>query len=176
MPILKEPHACGAKTRSGAPCKNAAMPNGRCRMHGGLTPNKAGALFSKYLTAEDVEIYNAAAGYIGSVDAELALVKTQLARALRIESETAGVRQVLTEQTKLEQGETCKYYRHDFEEVIERLIGRIASLEECRMDLVAKDLDAKIKRAQIEGQQIENGGAPERKRIMFEIVEEPKLS
>lgn len=26
---------CGAKTRSGEPCKNRAMPNGRCRMHGG---------------------------------------------------------------------------------------------------------------------------------------------
>lgn len=26
---------CGAKTRSGCPCQGAAMPNGRCRMHGG---------------------------------------------------------------------------------------------------------------------------------------------
>ncbi|MFB5193059.1 HGGxSTG domain-containing protein [Alicyclobacillus fastidiosus] len=26
---------CGAKTRSGDPCKNAPMANGRCRMHGG---------------------------------------------------------------------------------------------------------------------------------------------
>ena len=26
---------CGAKTRAGKPCKAAAMPNGRCRMHGG---------------------------------------------------------------------------------------------------------------------------------------------
>ena len=26
---------CGAKTRSGEPCKQKAMPNGRCRMHGG---------------------------------------------------------------------------------------------------------------------------------------------
>jgi hypothetical protein len=26
---------CGAKTRAGTPCKSAAMPNGRCRMHGG---------------------------------------------------------------------------------------------------------------------------------------------
>ena len=26
---------CGAKTRSGAPCRSKAMPNGRCRMHGG---------------------------------------------------------------------------------------------------------------------------------------------
>ncbi len=26
---------CGAKTRKGAPCRSPAMPNGRCRMHGG---------------------------------------------------------------------------------------------------------------------------------------------
>lgn len=26
---------CGARTRSGAPCKGPAMANGRCRMHGG---------------------------------------------------------------------------------------------------------------------------------------------
>jgi hypothetical protein len=29
---------CGAKTRQGTPCKQAAMKNGRCRMHGGKTP------------------------------------------------------------------------------------------------------------------------------------------
>ncbi len=28
-------NVCGAKTRAGAPCKGLAMPNGRCRMHGG---------------------------------------------------------------------------------------------------------------------------------------------
>ncbi len=28
-------HRCGAKTRSGTPCKAPAMANGRCRMHGG---------------------------------------------------------------------------------------------------------------------------------------------
>jgi hypothetical protein len=26
---------CGARTRAGTPCRAAAMPNGRCRMHGG---------------------------------------------------------------------------------------------------------------------------------------------
>ncbi len=26
---------CGARTRKGTPCKGPAMPNGRCRMHGG---------------------------------------------------------------------------------------------------------------------------------------------
>jgi hypothetical protein len=29
---------CGAKTRKGAPCQSPAMPNGRCRMHGGPSP------------------------------------------------------------------------------------------------------------------------------------------
>jgi hypothetical protein len=29
---------CGARTRSGRPCRSPAMPNGRCRMHGGLSP------------------------------------------------------------------------------------------------------------------------------------------
>jgi uncharacterized protein YjcR len=36
--MKNKPHArktCGAKTRSGKPCKNAPMANGRCRMHGG---------------------------------------------------------------------------------------------------------------------------------------------
>jgi hypothetical protein len=29
---------CGAKNRDGSRCKTRAMPNGRCRMHGGSTP------------------------------------------------------------------------------------------------------------------------------------------
>ena len=29
---------CGAKTRRGTPCRAPAMPNGRCRMHGGSSP------------------------------------------------------------------------------------------------------------------------------------------
>lgn len=29
--------ACGARTRQGSPCKAKALPNGRCRNHGGLS-------------------------------------------------------------------------------------------------------------------------------------------
>ena len=29
---------CGARTRSESPCRSPAMPNGRCRLHGGLSP------------------------------------------------------------------------------------------------------------------------------------------
>ncbi len=44
MKSEEQPHAkykfltsprCGAKTRSGSLCKSPAMPNGRCRLHGG---------------------------------------------------------------------------------------------------------------------------------------------
>ena len=31
--------ACGARTRGGGTCKKPAMPNGRCRLHGGATPS-----------------------------------------------------------------------------------------------------------------------------------------
>ena len=64
--MAKQPHAnfCGAKTRSGAPCKNRAMANGRCRMHGGKStgpPKKnknavTHGLFAKYLPKETLEL------------------------------------------------------------------------------------------------------------------------
>ncbi|MFA8439313.1 phage terminase small subunit [Pueribacillus sp. YX66] len=68
-----KPHTrkrCGAKTRTGKPCKNGAMANGRCRMHGGKStgppPEKmkgnsnarTHGLFAKYLPDETLEIMN----------------------------------------------------------------------------------------------------------------------
>jgi hypothetical protein len=37
LPMLTSPR-CGARTRAGLPCRAPAMPNGRCRMHGGRSP------------------------------------------------------------------------------------------------------------------------------------------
>src|SRR5690625_2849732 len=68
--MSKRPHAvkkrkrCGAKTRSGGKCKNWAMANGRCRMHGGKStgPPKKNknsmkhGLFAKYSPDETLEI------------------------------------------------------------------------------------------------------------------------
>src|SRR5256714_69970 len=36
LPMHLSPR-CGARTRSGNSCRAPAMPNGRCRMHGGLS-------------------------------------------------------------------------------------------------------------------------------------------
>jgi hypothetical protein len=35
---LRDAKRCGAKTRRGSACQGMAMPNGRCRMHGGTSP------------------------------------------------------------------------------------------------------------------------------------------
>jgi hypothetical protein len=35
MPMAHASPRCGARTRTGMACKGPAMPNGRCRMHGG---------------------------------------------------------------------------------------------------------------------------------------------
>ena len=37
LPMHRSPR-CGARTRSGSRCRSPAMPNGRCRMHGGMSP------------------------------------------------------------------------------------------------------------------------------------------
>ena len=41
MPLPGARQLCGARTRKGTPCQNAAMENGRCRMHGGKVPRGA---------------------------------------------------------------------------------------------------------------------------------------
>ncbi|WP_283815736.1 HGGxSTG domain-containing protein [Bradyrhizobium sp. AUGA SZCCT0176] len=35
---MRQAKRCGARTRRGQPCQSPAMPNGRCRMHGGPSP------------------------------------------------------------------------------------------------------------------------------------------
>ena len=63
---------CGARTRSGAPCKNLAMfPAGRCRMHGGLSlrglasPRYKHGKYSKDILAQ---LTNVAAWAAGATD------------------------------------------------------------------------------------------------------------
>jgi hypothetical protein len=35
---MRQASKCLARTRSGQPCQAPAMPNGRCRLHGGMSP------------------------------------------------------------------------------------------------------------------------------------------
>ena len=37
LPLAHASPRCGARTRAGTPCRAAAMPAGRCRIHGGAS-------------------------------------------------------------------------------------------------------------------------------------------
>ena len=147
---------CGAKTRSGEPCRSKAMPNGRCRMHGGTNKGapkgsqaKAGALYSNYYTddekllAEELELE--------SIDAELRLCKIRLNRALKLEAEQAaealelerivetpaivgGV--LITDDPDVPPVQQKTFVRKDYEPIIQRLLGRIESLTLTRQKLI----------------------------------------
>lgn len=84
---------CGAKTRNGTPCQKPAMTNGRCRLHGGLTPagpaspNYKTGKYSKYLPealraryedfVNDPEITKIT-GEIGLLDTRIAQLSDQV--------------------------------------------------------------------------------------------------
>lgn len=82
---------CGAKTRKGTPCRQLALPNGRCKLHGGaargprdklVRPAKslARGLYSDVLFPWEEDVYAACA--IGTLEQELKLLRVQLRRAL----------------------------------------------------------------------------------------------
>jgi hypothetical protein len=90
---------CGAKTRTGQPCKTPAMPNGRCRMHGGKHPGGVAAArfkdgrHSKYLPARLSSKYAEAMADSALLElrAEVALVDARLADVLsRVDTGESG--------------------------------------------------------------------------------------
>lgn len=76
------PPTCGARTRSGAPCRNMAMARGRrCRMHGGLSTGPR--------TPEGIERHRAAVTRHGGRSQEMAEFRRTM-RELR-----AGARKLI---------------------------------------------------------------------------------
>lgn len=148
---------CGAKTRSGEPCKSKAMPNGRCRMHGGTnkgapkgSQSKPGALYSAYYTEEERML--AEELQLGSIDEELKLCRIRLNRALRLEAEqdaealelekvvetpTVIGGMPVTDDPDVPPVRQKTFVRRDYDAVIHRLLGRIESLEATRQKLIS---------------------------------------
>lgn len=144
---------CGAKTRSGRPCKGPAMENGRCRMHGGkATKTHAGnqnaakhGIYSQHLTEEERAAWDEIE--LGRVDDELRLTRIRLARALAAENASGGEPELeeISEQDATVNGVplggdekvvTRKSRRRDYAGIIDRLTGRIESLERTRVELM----------------------------------------
>lgn len=90
---------CGAKTREGGECQTPPMANGRCRMHGGLSPAgvasgrfKTGK-FSRYLPERLLERYQEAQSDATLLELrdEIALVDTRLLDLLqRVDTGESG--------------------------------------------------------------------------------------
>lgn len=90
--MADEKKLCGAKTRKGTPCKTAAMPNGRCRMHGGSstgpkTPNTRNnalkhGFYSNALQPDEKILWDRVE--IGSVDDEIRLLRVKLHRLVKM--------------------------------------------------------------------------------------------
>jgi len=95
--VKKQPHAniSGAKTRSGSPCKNRPMANGRCRMHGGKSTGpprgnknsvKTGEYETIWLDALDDEervlFYSVQTEVLKQLDQEIRLLELRERRML----------------------------------------------------------------------------------------------
>jgi hypothetical protein len=79
LPLAHACPRCGAKTRSGHPCRSAAMRNGRCRMHGGASPGaprgeRHGMFRHGLRTIEAIEERRATAALIRELRRNLAML------------------------------------------------------------------------------------------------------
>lgn len=95
---------CGAHSRrTGRPCKNFAMPNGRCRMHGGKNtgnrteqPKTAGIKFGIYadvgLLPDEYPVYEGITGTIGTLNEEIHMARIKLRRCYKAQARLDQVR------------------------------------------------------------------------------------
>ena len=142
---------CGAKTRSGAPCKRSPLAGKRrCRLHGGLSTGAANparpgnqnarkhGCYSDRVTPEELALMPTIP--VGSVDDELALMRILPMRALRDERELLDAGDTVLEVVRIKHGpdntETMRrLVLERLDRNIDRLIARIASLEGARAKL-----------------------------------------
>lgn len=153
---------CGAKTRSGQPCRNRAMENGRCRMHGGKSTGAPAentnavkhGFYSDALLPDERKLYERAE--VGSLDDEIRLARVKLFRYVRLAGSTDlldmvdGALEVIHktgqqyDPVEKEYGpfdkKEIKAAAPDYADLIIRQIDLIRKLELARADLM-KDAD-----------------------------------
>lgn len=152
---------CGASKRSnGEPCKRHAIPGSyRCKLHGGKSSGpkdlrgnknaaKPGSIYSQFLTEAENDMV--AGIELGRVDDELRLTRIRLMRALAKENERGDTLELDSEKVEpveidgkpliVDGGAVEKVTRtskvKDYAALIDRLTGRIESLERTRAELL----------------------------------------
>lgn len=152
---------CGAKLKSGQPCaKPPVKGEKRCRLHGGITalrgadsptarPNDS--LYTKFMTPEEVIAFHEME--LGTVDAEIKLARTRLARAMKMEEQDAMGELPDATTGRPPRGEELEsrierdgggpttvheerhYRKVDYRAAIHACLSRIESLEKTRAEL-----------------------------------------
>lgn len=146
---------CGAKTRgSGEPCKRAPLKGRtRCKLHGGATPTgtqnalKHG-IYSAVIREDEKELAASMQSAVGRLEDEILICRIQLHRALTAQNAAdAGDGLDLEEDIKRvgggenAPGDETRRKRRDYTAIIDRLTGRIESLEKTRAALIASARD-----------------------------------
>ena len=140
---------CGAKNRQGNPCQRLPLAGKtRCKLHGGATP-KGGmgqpkhGLYTKTLSEEERALWNDI--QVGNVEQEIRMAKIMLNRCIelnaRINEAPNDVKNMagfeLSEISKsASSGTSATSKRPDTLAMIDRYMGRIASLEKTRAELL----------------------------------------
>lgn len=154
---------CGAKTRSGQPCKAYAMPNGRCRKHGGASTGapkgnqnaRKHGIYSDAIGEDEKALWDDIE--IGNLDHAIKVAHLQLRRAMIAQqkaeavdgldldlesintSEPGGEREECDEPSEQpRRTTTVQRRRRPYEDIINRLLGRIGDLEAKRADIASK--------------------------------------
>ncbi|MCS1350286.1 HGGxSTG domain-containing protein [Mechercharimyces sp. CAU 1602] len=170
---------CGAKTRSGNPCKNNAMANGRCRMHGGKStgapPEKMKRnkkvfatgeferIFIDELNDSEKELYSIApkADYLRQIDHALGVLYVKelgMSRRLKQyrEDQMVTITQRTLEESYIHRETSKKVIRNQEEEIgqqrAEELIQRQEEALFRLQERKAKLLDLKHKIEKEEGE------------------------
>lgn len=187
---------CGAKTRSGNTCKNSAMANGRCRMHGGKSTGaknnfgnqnaKKHGIYSKFITDDEWQAVEQSE--LDNLDDELRLCKVRLLRALQAENEQGNlgdealelIRKTveppiiggipITPDDDVSEIVKKSFEKRDYNSIIDRLIGRIQSLTQARLELLAKGIDIELKQIQLEKVKSGQGGEQIDQNIQIRFV------
>lgn len=187
---------CTAKNRSGCRCKNPAMANGKCRIHGGLSTGapkgnknsaKPGSIYSKFMTDEELDILDQVD--LDNLDQEIKVYRIRLYRLLAEEQKQKDELElkVRTTQTPVvgglpvtaEEGEdedlieTKQYAKRDYHALINQTTARLQSLIQMRQALTGQKLDIELKQLQLNAANGEDGEQEEQK-ITIEVVDARK--
>lgn len=187
---------CTAKNRSGCRCKNPAMANGKCRIHGGLSTGapkgnknsvKPGSIYSKFMTDEELDILDQTE--LDDLDQEIKVYRIRLYRLLAEEQKQKDELElkVRTTQTPVvgglpvtaEEGEdedlieTKQYAKRDYHALINQTTARLQSLIQMKQALTGQKLDIELKQLQLNAANGEDGEQEEQK-ITIEVVDARK--